>query len=212
MAKIFGRNLFTHEGMAWKQSRSMIRPQCYLSQIADTDFIEKHVLKLCQKAEIGSDGWSSPLNIGALFHNVTLDVASEFLFGYSIFPQNPAARLELPKVEDMEAPDPNLATVGLRRATEWAFQVAPLGKWHWIVRNTRRDAHLGRSYRWRRIRGHREVQMDRTMSLTRSSQIHNYMKRLQLEVYLKPRLREPKEFLNYPGPEKTGDPNNIDVS
>ncbi|KAI4157276.1 MAG: hypothetical protein LQ342_008430 [Letrouitia transgressa] len=149
VSTLFGKNLFTHDGRAWKNSRSLTRPQFYRSQITDADLFEKHTRELCLKIYIGGDGWSSNVTLSPLFHNPTLDVASEFLFGYSVHTQNPANRSQIPKGQKVALPDLDVVRKSFDDASEFIAQLTPFGKWHrlmWSPRynwNVKRVRELG---------------------------------------------------------------------
>ncbi|KAL8691098.1 MAG: hypothetical protein Q9218_003608 [Villophora microphyllina] len=131
--KVMGENILTHEGQAWKESRAMVRPQFYLSQITDTSLFEKHVGALFLVMKADKEGWTPKLEPFPVFHDLTLDVATEFLFHYSVHSQNRAARSELPEVEGRTIPDLDKFGPALDQATDWVGRVSPMGKWHWIV-------------------------------------------------------------------------------
>jgi cytochrome P450 len=66
----------------------LLRPQFVRTQIADLEAIERHVQHLLKaisyhQAE-SSDGWSAAFDIQPLFFRLTLDAATEFLFGESV--------------------------------------------------------------------------------------------------------------------------------
>ncbi|WEW59052.1 hypothetical protein PRK78_004520 [Emydomyces testavorans] len=80
---LFGKGIFTTDGAEWEHSRAMLRPNFVRSQVADLDMIEKHVENLIK--EIPTDG--STVDLQDLFFNLTLDTATEFLFGESAHSQ-----------------------------------------------------------------------------------------------------------------------------
>ncbi|KAL8724621.1 MAG: hypothetical protein Q9181_006749 [Wetmoreana brouardii] len=127
-AKGLGKNVFTHEGQAWKDSHSLVRPQFHFSQITDTDLFEKHVQESFRWLHTGNDGWSSKVDLNPLFSCLALDATSEFLFGYSIHSQNHVARSVLPKVENLAMPDTDRFGDALDRASDWISTLSPLGR------------------------------------------------------------------------------------
>ncbi|TAQ88476.1 hypothetical protein B7494_g3183 [Chlorociboria aeruginascens] len=76
---IFGRGIFTTNGHDWETSRALLRPNFARKQIADLDIFESHFSKM--KAHIPLDG--STVDLQKLFFMLTLDSATEFLFGHS---------------------------------------------------------------------------------------------------------------------------------
>ena len=75
-----GDGILTTDGAAWHRSREMIRPSFVRAQIADLDILERHVLNLIKV--VPKD--SSTVDLLELFYGLTLDVATEFLFGESV--------------------------------------------------------------------------------------------------------------------------------
>lgn len=76
---IFGHGIFTTNGHEWEESRALLRPNFTRSQVGDLETFETHVSKLI--AKIPRDG--SVVDIQDLFFMLTLDSATDFLFGYS---------------------------------------------------------------------------------------------------------------------------------
>ena len=128
-----GMNLVTREGNAWKESRALVRPQFNRSQFSDIEFFEKHVQELFHKISVGKAGWSAELDLQPLFVNLVTDITTEFLLGYSVHSQSPAARHQLPKVENLAVPDPAVFSACLEEASDWITTIAPLGKWYRLL-------------------------------------------------------------------------------
>ena len=76
---LLGAGIFTTDGAAWQHSRELIRPNFVRSQVGDLDTFERHVNHLIQA--IPRDG--STVNLQDLFFRLTMDSATEFLFGES---------------------------------------------------------------------------------------------------------------------------------
>ncbi len=74
-----GEGIFTSDGAAWKRSRDMLRPNFVRSRVGDLEMFEHHVEHLIQA--IPQDG--STVDLQGLFFRLSLDVATEFLFGES---------------------------------------------------------------------------------------------------------------------------------
>ncbi|KAH0542844.1 hypothetical protein FGG08_002798 [Glutinoglossum americanum] len=77
---LLGNGIFTTDGAAWEHSRAMVRPNFSRNQVADLDTFETHIRNLI--AHIPRDG--STVNLQDLFFCLTLDSATEFLFGHSV--------------------------------------------------------------------------------------------------------------------------------
>ncbi|KAI4271167.1 MAG: hypothetical protein LQ337_006202 [Flavoplaca oasis] len=78
---ILGDGIFTTDGTEWQHSRDMLRPCFARSQIGDRNLFEKHFQHLL--GEIPRDG--STVDLQDLFFRLTLDIATEFLFGTSTY-------------------------------------------------------------------------------------------------------------------------------
>ena len=133
LAAVMGRNLVTHEAEAWKISRALFRPQFYLSQISNTAMFERHLRDFCCKIPIDGNGWSPELDLLPLFRYLTLDVATEFLLGYSVHSQNPSARSKLPKVKNQDYPNLDIFVIAISDAADWSSELWLLGKWSRLI-------------------------------------------------------------------------------
>lgn len=76
---LLGTGIFTTDGAQWQHSRDMLRPNFVKSQYGDTSTFETHVSHLI--ASVPRDG--ETVDLSELFFRLTLDSATEFLFGES---------------------------------------------------------------------------------------------------------------------------------
>ncbi|TVY92117.1 Cytochrome P450 monooxygenase [Lachnellula willkommii] len=76
---IFGHGIFTTDGGEWEASRALLRPNFTRSQVGDLDTFEVHISNMISK--IPRDG--STVDLQELFFKLTMDSATDFLFGYS---------------------------------------------------------------------------------------------------------------------------------
>ncbi len=76
---LLGAGIFTTNGAAWQHSRELLRPNFVRSQVGDLDTFEIHVDQLLKA--IPRDG--STVDLQDLFFQLTMDTATEFLFGQS---------------------------------------------------------------------------------------------------------------------------------
>ncbi|KAL6718555.1 hypothetical protein ACLMJK_004647 [Lecanora helva] len=76
---LLGNGIFTNEGVAWQHSRELLRPNFTRSLVGDLVTMEHHVQQLMK--HIPRD--CSTVNLADLFFQLTLDSATEFLFGES---------------------------------------------------------------------------------------------------------------------------------
>ncbi len=81
-----GSGIFSQDGKDWEHSRAMMRPQFARDQISDLDLEERHVQNLMRHLTVkpGADGWTDETDLQVLFFRLTLDSATEFLFGKSV--------------------------------------------------------------------------------------------------------------------------------
>ncbi|KAF2671649.1 cytochrome P450 52A12 [Microthyrium microscopicum] len=86
-APLLGVGIFTSDGDQWAHSRALLRPQFSRDQVADLSTEERHVqtlIKVIDNHPIDPDtGKTKPIDLLPLFFNLTLDTATEFLFGDS---------------------------------------------------------------------------------------------------------------------------------
>lgn len=66
----------------------MLRPQFARGQVADLMLEEVHVQHLFNRLVDGENSWTTEVDLVPLFFNLTLDSATEFLFGKSVLSQN----------------------------------------------------------------------------------------------------------------------------
>ncbi|KAG2733897.1 hypothetical protein G9P44_003422 [Scheffersomyces stipitis] len=78
---LLGDGIFTLDGEGWKHSRAMLRPQFAKEQIAHVQSLEPHIQVLAKHIR-KSEGKSFEMQ--ELFFRLTLDCATEFLFGESV--------------------------------------------------------------------------------------------------------------------------------
>jgi cytochrome P450 len=76
---VFGHGIFTTDGKEWEASRALLRPNFVRNQVADMDTFDHHISAMISR--IPKDG--STVDLQALFFMLTLDSATEFLFGTS---------------------------------------------------------------------------------------------------------------------------------
>ena len=77
---LLGHGIFTNNGVDWKHSRELIRPNFARDQVADLDIFDEHTTHLINA--IPKDG-KTTVDLQELFFSLTIDTATEFLFGES---------------------------------------------------------------------------------------------------------------------------------
>ncbi|KAK8078029.1 cytochrome P450 alkane hydroxylase [Apiospora saccharicola] len=78
---LMGHGIFTSDGAKWEQARALVRPNFVRDQVADLESFEVHFQNML--ARIPEDG-KTPVNLKEIFQCMTLDSASEMLFGESL--------------------------------------------------------------------------------------------------------------------------------
>jgi cytochrome P450 len=78
---LLGDGIFTLDGEGWSHSRAMLRPQFSREQVADVAMLGEHVNSFI--AHLPQDKMAA-FDIQEMFFNLTLDTATEFLFGESV--------------------------------------------------------------------------------------------------------------------------------
>lgn len=76
---VFGHGIFTTDDKEWEVSRALLRPNFTRSQVGDLETFETHISKLISKIPLDR----STVDLQDLFFKLTLDSATEFLFGQS---------------------------------------------------------------------------------------------------------------------------------
>jgi cytochrome P450 len=81
-----GHGIFSSDGEAWERSRTLLRPQFTRGQVSDLQLEERHLQNLLQALATNSnhDNWTQVTDLLPLFFRLTMDSASEFLFGESV--------------------------------------------------------------------------------------------------------------------------------
>lgn len=78
---LLGNGIFVSEGLQWKHSRNLLRPQFVKEQVGHVEQLEPHVKLLF--SHIRANG-GVPLDVEPLIYAFTLDAATDFLFGESV--------------------------------------------------------------------------------------------------------------------------------
>lgn len=79
---LLGDGIFTLDGKGWKHSRSMLRPNFLREKVAHVKSLEYHLQNLAQHIR---NHKSQPFDIQEYFFRLTVDTATEFLFGESLY-------------------------------------------------------------------------------------------------------------------------------
>lgn len=80
---LLGDGIFTLDGSGWHHSRAMLRPQFSREQVSRVDSLEAHIQHLINAIEQNTK-LGKYVDIQSLFFYLTIDTATEFLFGESV--------------------------------------------------------------------------------------------------------------------------------
>ena len=135
---LLGLGLPTLRGKAWQNSRSLLRPQFARDQISDLDLQGRHLKTLSEGLEIKQDGWTDRVDLQNLFYNLTLDTATEFLYGQSahsskVSASNAAHDAPLRNTRDANDPDKVIFGHHFDEGKSWTGTRSLLGKWAWLA-------------------------------------------------------------------------------
>ena len=133
-APMFGVGIFTQDGKAWEHSRAMLRPQFAREQVSDLELEENHVQNMMRALPITSHGWTDTVDLQVLFFRLTLDSATEFLFGESVDSQLAELPAEVGRLTgrsptQTEKVFANAFDVGQR----WLATRVRFDHWYWLV-------------------------------------------------------------------------------
>ncbi|KAF7588445.1 hypothetical protein BBP40_005709 [Aspergillus hancockii] len=125
---LLGSGIFTTDGEAWSRSRSLLRPQFTRDQISDLDLEERHVQNAMAGMPVDpSTKWTPEVDIQSIFFRLTIDSATEFLFGESV--ESQTAALSGGKIAEDKFP------YYFDRGQWYAAHRARFEKLYWIVNN-----------------------------------------------------------------------------
>ncbi|KYK56434.1 cytochrome P450 52A12 [Drechmeria coniospora] len=128
---LLGNGIFAANGKQWEHSRALLRPQFVRSQVSDLDLEEDHVRAMMTVLErhLAADRWTDTVDLSALFFRLTLDSATEFLFGESVNSQLG----ELSAAAADGSSGPGGFAEAFDRSQSILAQGARLGNSYWLV-------------------------------------------------------------------------------
>lgn len=107
---LLGNGIFTLSGEGWKHSRAMLRPQFTREQVSHLDTMHEHINMMIDKHFKGGE----VVDAQALYHMLTIDTASEFLFGES-------TNTLVPSLANQKFPGPNGDVTGAQFAQSFTY-------------------------------------------------------------------------------------------
>ncbi|KAF2207360.1 hypothetical protein CERZMDRAFT_115220 [Cercospora zeae-maydis SCOH1-5] len=132
MGTVLGDGIFVQDGKKWEHSRAMLRPNFVREQISDLDMEERHVQSLFKVMPTKNDGWTDFLDIQTRFFRLTIDAATEFLFGKSVNSQiAEASNVETGKTSAQEHVERSFS-VNFDQAQSTMAKKFRYGDKHWL--------------------------------------------------------------------------------
>lgn len=135
---LLGSGIFSSNGERWEHSRALLRPQFVRSQVSDLELEESHIQALISVLERSRrpDGWTAMVDLQPLFFRMTLDSATEFLFGESVNSQLGATENHARFARAFDKSQDSLS-LGLR-----------LGALHWLSRDAESRRNIAQVHSW----------------------------------------------------------------
>lgn len=131
---LLGNGIFSTDGAKWEHSRALLRPQFARTQISDLDLEERHLQNMLRALPSKRDGWTDMNDLLPLFFRLTIDSASEFLFGRSVDSQLNA----LDGMKDQNTPEAGFVAA-FEKAQEYMARAFRFNDYYWLA--------LGRDFR-----------------------------------------------------------------
>jgi cytochrome P450 len=142
---LLGHGIFSSDGEQWAHARSLLRPQFARDQVSDLDLEEEHMQNLMRVLPTKSDGWTDITDLTPLFFRLTIDSATEFLFGESVDSQ-------LASLPDYKSSKPPMAVneqdfaVSFDQAQSTIATASRLGEAYWLVYDKKFKEHCRRCH------------------------------------------------------------------
>ena len=130
---LLGNGIFAADGQRWEHARALLRPSFVRDQVADIDLVERHVQNLMQALPFTSDGWTEEVNIQTLFFRLTIDSATEFLFGESVDSQLASLREAGDEKSGGPLHDELAFAAAFDRSQQWLSYRGRFGKYGWMI-------------------------------------------------------------------------------
>ncbi|KAK9364724.1 cytochrome P450 [Lipomyces kononenkoae] len=134
---LLGDGIFTLDHQAWSRSRALLRPQFSRQQVSDVAKLEPYVQDLILRLA-GAGPSPEACDIQDLFYKLTMDTATEFLFGESVnslrMTGSPAGAESIPDIKRVSHSE--IARV-FTRAFDYCQEIVAfrclLQSWYWLM-------------------------------------------------------------------------------
>lgn len=151
---LMGDGVFTARGERWKHSRALVRPQFAHDQISNLALFEDHVQILLSLpsltastsvpastassvTSVSPGAWTPEVDLQPLFYYLTLDSATEFLYGQSVHSQTAIAHGE----KTATGIDGAAFSRHMDAAKHFVDRRGALGKFSWMMRMGEMNSH-----------------------------------------------------------------------
>ncbi|KAF2129778.1 cytochrome P450 52A12 [Dothidotthia symphoricarpi CBS 119687] len=142
---LLGRGIFSSDGKEWEHSRALLRPQFARDQVSDLELEELHMQSLMQVLPVNKEGWTNIVDIQPLFFRLTLDSATEFLFGDSVDSQLSSQPGYISSKAPMAVSEKEFA-VSFDRAQAAIAKGARMDSMYWLAHNKEFKEHCNRCH------------------------------------------------------------------
>ncbi|CAO2656392.1 Nn.00g051950.m01.CDS01 [Neocucurbitaria sp. VM-36] len=129
---LLGRGIFSTDGKEWEHARALLRPQFARDQVSDLELEENHVQNMMRVIPASKDGWTDITNIQPLFFRLTIDSATEFLFGESVDSQLSSLPDYVSSKAPMAVSEQDFA-ISFDKAQGTIATASRLGEGYWLV-------------------------------------------------------------------------------
>ncbi|KAL9095460.1 MAG: hypothetical protein Q9165_002331 [Trypethelium subeluteriae] len=130
---LLGNGIFTADGEGWEHSRAMLRPNFAREQVADLDLEERHVQNLMLALPVDSKSWTEEFDIQTLFFRITIDTATEFLFGESVDSQLINLPRKASSTNKGAHQEESVFATAFDKSQSWLAWRGQLGALSWLV-------------------------------------------------------------------------------
>ncbi|KAF1843985.1 cytochrome P450 52A12 [Cucurbitaria berberidis CBS 394.84] len=142
---LLGWGIFSTDGKEWEHARALLRPQFARDQVSDLELEESHVQDMMRVIPANKDGWTDIIDLQPLFFRLTIDSATEFLFGESVDSQLSL----LPDYVSSKAPmtvSEHEFAVSFDAAQNTIAKASRLGEGYWLVYDKTFKEHCNRCH------------------------------------------------------------------
>ncbi|KAF1839757.1 cytochrome P450 52A12 [Decorospora gaudefroyi] len=142
---LLGHGIFSTDGDEWAHARSLLRPQFARDQVSDLDLEEEHVQHMMRAIPTNQDGWTEVTDLMPLLFRLTLDSATEFLFGESVDSQLASLPGYTCNKAPMAVKEQDFA-ISFDKAQGTIATASRLGEGYWLVYDKTFKEHCSRCH------------------------------------------------------------------